>query len=94
MTLPINRVDPTENTVFEILFLLPDESKVFLWLGAAFWKQFRYFHPYLYRVFIDAINGNLVNSLLGITIEIQMKEDEYVVIVRFPNRFCPIFYTG
>ena len=67
------------------------ESKVFVWLGAAFWKQFRYFHPYLYRVFIDAINGNLVNSLLGITIEIQMKEDEYVVIVRFPNRFWPIF---
>ena len=43
---------------------------------------------WLYRkcVFIDVINGNIFNSLLGITIEIQMKE-EYVVIVRYPNRY-------
>ena len=45
--------------------------------------------PTYTSIFIDAINGNLVNSLLGITIEIQMK-GEYVVFVRFPNRFCPI----
>ena len=43
---------------------------------------------WLYRkcVFIDVTNGNIFNSLLGITIEIQMKE-EYVVIVRYPNRY-------
>ena len=47
------------------------------------------FLPISRSIFIDAINGNIFNSLLEITIEIQMKE-EYVVIVRYPNRY----YTG
>ena len=65
------------------------DQRVIIWLGVFFWKSGSAFPSLPIQVFIDAINGNLVNSLLRITIEIQMK-GEYVVFVRFPNRFCPI----